>query len=279
MSQASYYIWRDTLKSKEIFKELLEIEEVGTPNYAMITHSYSRLCHHQKKYDEEKKYLMLSAIADTRNATRENASLQSLALIAYDEQNLADAFKFTQSAIDDVISSGIHFRAIEIYKFNSIINTAYQAEQARSRSHLTTFLISTSIILFLLLLLVLFIYIQMKKTLKIKQALAQSNEELLRLNNKLNSMNSQLNDTNNQLCEINSIKEYYIAEFFDVCFSYIHKMEKYQNMLYKIAINKYYDELIKKLKSSALIDEELGALYTRFDKVFLGLYQIGRAHV
>ena len=28
-------------------------------------------------------------------------------------------------------------------------------------------------------------------------------------------MNSQLNDTNNQLCEINSIKEYYIAEFFD----------------------------------------------------------------
>lgn len=52
----------------------------------------------------------------------------------------------------------------------------------------------------------------MKKTLKIKQALAQSNEELLRLNNKLNSMNSQLNDTNNQLCEINSIKEYYIAE-------------------------------------------------------------------
>ena len=272
MSQASYYIWRDTLKSKEIFKELLDIEEVGTPNYAMITHSYSRLCHHQKKYDEEKKYLMLSAIADTRNATRENASLQSLALIQYEEKNLADAFKFTQSAIDDVISSGIHFRAIEIYKFNSIINTAYQAEQAKSRSHLITFLISTSIILFLLILLVVFIYIQMKKTLKIKQALAQSNEELLRLNNKLNSMNSQLNDTNNQLCEINGIKEYYIAEFFDVCFSYIHKMEKYQNMLYKIAINKYYDELIKKLKSSALIDEELSALYARFDKVFLGLY-------
>ena len=43
-------------------------------------------------------------------------------------------------------------------------------------------------------------------------------------------------------------------------------------MLYKIAINKYYDELIKKLKSSALIDDELSALYTRFDKVFLGLY-------
>lgn len=272
MSEAAYYMWSDTVKSKEIFQELLEIEEVGTPRYAMITHSYSRLCRHQKKYDEEKKYLMLSAIADTRNATRENASLQSLALIQYEEQNLADAFKFTQSAIDDVISSGIHFRAIEIYKFNSIINTAYQAEQAKSRSNLTVFLISTSVILFLLILLVVFIYLQMKKTLRIKQALAQSNEKLLRLNEKLNAVNSQLNDTNNQLCEINSIKEHYIAEFFDVCFSYIYKMEKYQNVLYKIAINKYYDELIKKLKSSALIDEELNALYVRFDKVFLSLY-------
>ena len=117
-----------------------------------------------------------------------------------------------------------------------------------------------------------FIYVQMKKTLRMKRALAQSNEELLRLNDKLNSMNSELNGKNNELCEINNIKEHYIAQFFDVCFSYIHKMEKYQNMLYKIAINKCYEELIKKLKSSALIDDELDALYTRFDRVFLNLY-------
>ena len=82
-------------------------------------------------------------------------------------------------------------------------------------------------------------------------------------------MNNQLNEQNNQLSETNNIKEHYIAEFFDVCFSYISKMEKYQNVLYKYAINKYYDELIKKLKSSALIDEELNALYARFDRVFL----------
>ena len=56
-----------------------------------------------------------------------------------------------------------------------------------------------------------------------KRALAQSNEELLRLNDKLNSMNSELNDKNDELCEINNIKEHYIAQFFDVCFSYIQK--------------------------------------------------------
>lgn len=92
---------------------------------------------------------MMSAIADIQNATRETASLQALALIQYEENNLADAFKFTQSAIDDVVSSGIHFRAMEIYKFYSIINTAYQTEEARSKSNLITFLISTSVSLFL----------------------------------------------------------------------------------------------------------------------------------
>lgn len=46
-----------------------------------------------------------------------------------------------------------------------------------------------------------------------KRALAQSNEELLRLNDKLNSMNSELNDKNDELCEINNIKEHYIAQF------------------------------------------------------------------
>ncbi|WP_291530606.1 DUF6377 domain-containing protein [Bacteroides sp. UBA939] len=272
LSRAYYYISRDSIKSENIIRELLDMEKVGTPNYAMITHSYAMLNRHLKNEDKMKKYLMMSAIADIGNATRETSSLQTLALMMYEENNLADAFKFTQSVINDVVSSGIHFRAMEIYKFYSIINAAYQTEEAKSKSNLITFLISTSVTLFLLIVLVILIYIQMKKTLKIKQALVQSNEELLKLNEKLNGMNSQLNKKNDQLSEINMIKEHYIAQFFDICFSYIYKMEKYQNGLYKIAINKCYDELIQKLKSSALIDDELNLLYARFDKVFLDLY-------
>ena len=129
LSRAYYYGGRDSIKAKTVLQELLDTEEVGTPHYAMITHAYASFCWHQKKMDERKKYLMMSAIADIRNATRETASLQALALIQYEEKNLSDAFKFTQSAIDDVVSSGIHFRAMEIYKFYSIINTAYQTEE------------------------------------------------------------------------------------------------------------------------------------------------------
>jgi hypothetical protein len=279
LSRSYYYSGSDTLKAQKLLREMLDTEEVGTPRYAMITHSYAQLEHNLQRREEAKKYLILSSISDIRNATRETASLQLLALMEYEDGNLADAFKFTQSVIDDVLSSGIHFRAMENYKFYSIINQAYQTDQLHSRANLKASLIIISITSFLLILLVLFVYIQMKKNVRIKQALAKSNEELLRLNDRLNSVNSQLNDkngqlyeTNNRLSEANNIKEHYIAEFFDICFSYIHKMEKYQSVLYKTAINKYYEELIKKLKSSELIDEELSALYARFDKVFLSLY-------
>jgi hypothetical protein len=262
----------DSTKAQKTLQELLEAEEVGTPNYAMITHSYAMLERRFKKRDEAKKYLIRSSIADIRNATRETASLQTLALMEYEDGNLADAFKFTQSVIDDVVSSGIHFRAMENYKFYSIINSAYQAEQSRSRANLKTSLTIISITSALLVLLVLFVYIQMKKNVHIKRALAKSNEELLQLNERLNSANSLLNEKNSQLSETNDIKEHYIAEFFDICFNYIHKMEKHQNILYKVTINKNYEELIKRLKSSDYINEEVHLLYARFDKVFLSLY-------
>lgn len=53
----------------------------------------------------------------------------------------------------------------------------------------------------------------MRKILRIKRALAQSNEKLLKLNEKLNAMNSQLNDTNSQLCEISNVKELILLNF------------------------------------------------------------------
>ena len=267
-----YYTAHDTVKAGRILHELLQTEEVGTPMYAMITHSYAMFFRRKKDSYHERYYFMLSAIADIRNATRENTSLQELAIIQYGNGNLAEAFKFTQSSIDDVVSSGIRFRAMEMSKFYSIINAAYQKEEADSKSHLVFFLIFTSISLFLVVVLVVGIYIQMKKTLRIKQALSESNEKLRCLNGQLNEMNSRLNGNNTQLREVNDMKEQYIAQFFDVCSNYISKMEKYQNTLFKLASKQSYEELVKKIKATGFVEEELNALYVHFDSIFLSLY-------
>lgn len=49
-------------------------------------------------------------------------------------------------------------------------------------------------------------------------------------------------------------------------------MEDYRKTLYKLGINRHYEELIKKLKSTTVVDKELDDLYAHFDNTFLSLY-------
>lgn len=263
--EASYYITVNPQKADTLFSKLLKSEKVGTTNYAMITGAYSTLCKRQQRYEEEQKLLILSAITDIRNATRENESMQMLALKEYENQHLGTAFKYAHSAIEDIVASGVHFHAVGNYKFNSLVNSTYQEQQAQSRSRLAKILLFVSLLLLFLVVLLIYIYKQKRKISVIRQKLEYSNEQL-------SYLNQQLKTKNVSLSESNQIKEYYITEFFDMCFNYIHEMERYQSSLYKIAIGKRYEELIKKLKSTTAIDQELDNLYKRFDTVFLTLY-------
>ena len=112
----------------------------------------------------------------------------------------------------------------------------------------------------------------MKKTQGIKEKLSVSNAQLQKLNDQLNDANDLLNAKNCQLQETNSVKEQFIAQFFGLCSNYIVKMEEYQTSLYKLTVNRQYEKLLKRLKSTSLIDDELTALYNHFDSIFLNLY-------
>ena len=269
---ASRYFAVDETKTEAILKELLESVEAGSPNYAIVTHALAILNQARGNEDEERKYFILSAISDLQNATRENASMQNLAEIAYKNNDLANAFKFTQSAIDDAIASGISFRVARIYKFYSIISANYQAKEAKVKSDLMNYFIMICVFSGFLVLLVIYIYIQWKKISKIKEELSESNAKFQKLNETLHNVNELLNEKNAQLVEVNHIKEQYIAQFFNLCSDYIGKMEDYQRTLYKLAINRHYEELIKKLRSTATVDSELNMLYGHFDSIFLSLY-------
>ncbi|MDE6086278.1 MAG: hypothetical protein K2G40_07760 [Muribaculaceae bacterium] len=269
----------DSLKSESIFWEMLSTTEPGTPEYAMLTNSYASMYAHFNNWDNMKKYLLLSSITDIRNATRENISLQTLAWFLYQDGEYDEAYRYTQSTIEDIQASGINFRSSEIFRLYSIISSAYHEEKERARANLVIALCAVVIGCVLLILALVYIYRQMKRIQNVRQALSQSNEKLLELNSQLNEkndetvrMNLQLSRTNKLLHENNTIKEYYITQFFDVCFNYIDKMEHNQNVLLKLAMNKSYAELVKKLKSQSIIEDERDELYARFDKVFLSLY-------
>lgn len=260
------------IQAERILWELLGEEEKDTPTYAIITYYLATINGLKGNPLQEKRYYTLSAIADVKNSTMENASCQRLALIYYQSGNIAKAFKYSQSAIDAAAFCNVQFRTAEMSEFYSIINTSYRVQEAKSKKQLLFYLILISILMIFLILLVLYVYRQMRKLSRIKEELSKTNDKFIDLNKELNEKNELLNLRNNQLQNANLVKEQYIAQFFSLCSTYINKIEDYRKSLYKIALNNQMDKLFKMLKSTTVIDNEYDELYQHFDSIFLNLY-------
>ena len=252
-------------EARAILDELLEEVGKDTPLYAETAYAYGYFYRLNKDPEAGKKYFMLSAIADAKSAVKENASFHTLALMYYDQGDLSRAFKYTQAAIEDAVFSNVQFRTTQMSKFYSIINSIYQAKEAKSKSKLQHYLILISVLSLFLVLLFIYVYQQIHKLYRIKEELSRTNGRLMQLNDELHEKNTQLTDSN-------IIKEQYIARFFDLCSMYIDKIEDYRKSLNKLAQNRQIDELYKQLKSTSMMENELDELYKNFDAIFLNLY-------
>lgn len=243
------------------------IDEVGkdSPEYAETAYAMGRLFLRRNDHEREKRYYMLSAIADLKNATKENASFQTLAITYYNDGDLSRAYRYTQAAIEDALSSNIQFRTAWMSEFYSIISAAHQGREAGIKSRLQHYLLLISVLSLVLILLFLYVVKQMRRLYRVKEELSQANDKLRRLNEELNGKNQQLLDAND-------VKEQYIARFFDFCSTYIDKMEDYRKSLKKLFQDRRFDDLSKRLKSTSMFENELDELYKNFDAIFLSLY-------
>lgn len=185
--------------------------------------------------------------------------------MSYAAGDLSDAFKYAQAAIDDALFSNVQFRTAQMAEFYSIINASYQAKEARSKSTLQHYMLLISLLSVVLALLFAYLYKQLRKLSRTKEELSQANVRLTQLNDELNDKNAQLSDSND-------LKEQYIARFFDLCSLYIDKMDSYRKTLNRLAQNRQFDELFKRLKSTSMMENELDELYKNFDAIFLNLY-------
>ena len=66
------------------------------------------------------------------------------------------------------------------------------------------------------------------------EELEQAHKQLAEVNNQLQSLNEQLLDANNKLTESNYVKEEYIGYVFNICSSYISKLDEYRKNINRI---------------------------------------------
>lgn len=248
--------------------ELLQLlQEYKEPEHERAVIAYLLGIVHKSRSDREKQiyYFTMSAITDIKNSVKDNASLQSLALVYFEKNDIDKAYIYIQEALDDALFCNVRYRTIENSSFYPIINSAFQEKEQARKKQLTGFLYTISIMSFLLLLVLIIVYLQMKHIKKARKHVSDVNQEL-------QSLNAELLKVNKDLQETNLIKEEYMAQFFELCSSYIDKLDHNRKSMLKKLSNKQYDELNKELKSQDYIKTELDDLYHNFDVIFLSLY-------
>ncbi len=222
--------------------------------------------------EKEKKYLILSSIADMKSGVREYVSLRKLAVLLYHEGDLDRAYSYLKLCMDDAVFCNARLRILEILQIFPIINNAYQKREEVQQKRMEIALISISLLSIFLIIAVFYVYKQMKKVAFARRAVIEANQKLKELNGELHRFNDQLMEANRSIAENSYLKEEYIGRYMDQCSVYLEKMDNYRRSLGKIASTGKVEELYQHIKSTKFIEEELKDFYENFDMTFLQLF-------
>lgn len=239
---------------------------------AIIAFCISVTYQKQQNRENEKKWLIISAINDIQSATKDYISLRSLAFLLYKEGDIDRAYKYIKRSLEDALFCNARLRTYEISQMLPIIDQAYQHQSQARQRQLVISLISISLLSVFLLIAVLSVYRQMRKLSVARKDLSQANKLLNDLNKELSETNKLLKHSNETLSEANLIKEEYIGRYMDQCSAYIDKLDDYRRLLNKTATAGKIDDLIQTIKSKQFIEDELKEFYTNFDSTFLQLF-------
>ena len=265
--------------SRQILQTLLSQTGGDTHEKAVLSYALGNVYGKEGNRRLQQHYYALSSVSDIKNAIKENASMQSLALSLFEEGEIDWAYACIKSSMEDAMFCNARLRTYEVSTIFPIIDSAYQQKLRKQKDDLQSFLLLVSFLSLFLVVAILFVWRQMHKVARIRKKLYQTNLKLNDLNGELQESITQLNLTNGKMQEVNAelseaneIKETYIGQFLDLCSAYINKLENFQHALNKKVMERRLEELFRMLKSRDMIDQELRELYQLFDHIFLSLY-------
>lgn len=95
-----------------------------------------RFYRRQGNREEEKKYLIVSAMADMKWAVKEYISLRRLATILYEEGDINRAYIYMRRSLDDATFCNARLRTIEVTQTLPIIDNAYQVKTKKEKKQM-----------------------------------------------------------------------------------------------------------------------------------------------
>ena len=247
--------------------------------FAMYAYDQARICEALERRDEMIEWFARSAITDIRTATKDNASLCSLAQVLLERNDIDRAFRYVTMSLNDALFYNAKLRPWQISGIMPNIEKAYQQKQKTQseelklqEEHSRHLAIIISVLAIALLGICFYMATLVVRLGKNARKIGEMNEHIAGSNNELKMLNDKLEAINGDLREANAVKEEYIALFLSMCSDYIEKLSTYQrNVRRKLSQGKS-TELERELSSSSIMDEELQNFYDMFDNAFLNLY-------
>ena len=203
------------------------------------------------------RYLLRSIEADIRSSTYETTSGRVLAQLLLANGEIELAHQFALRAIEDAEFYGARQRKAEITHLVPIIEKQLKELQQFKMKAIA------GISLFIMLSLIVIIYLWVR--------LMKRHKEVKAGHEKINEQNALLKVQNEQLSESNKIKEEYLTNYFELSSVYFHEMEKMQEKIRSLLVQKKYSAIADYIDVSGP-KEDKDRLFERFDELFLNLF-------
>ncbi len=234
----------DYSKAMVILTELISETGDTDPIYARSTHLLAEIARERDDIDGYMYYLAKSAIADTRCATLEVASLQELGKMLYEKGDVARAHDYLAVALSNAVDCHASLRIIQTSQSIPLIEGAHKAQLHSNRMRIYAVMAAMAVLMVFL---------------AIVTRIARKR-------------NAQLRSMTRCLTDANKTKDVYIAQFLNLCSIYMDKLNQFNKVVNRKITTGKVDDLLKLTKSGKFIEEQSKEFYEVFDDAFLHLY-------
>ena len=271
---------------KQAFEENKQTLSNDSRKYSIATYNLSAIYRSENNESKYLENLILSAMADIRSVNGDIGSLQEIAEYLFKHGEIDRAYNYILYCSQKAMLFHNRVRIVNMSHLQNQIYKAYQEQSRTQQKRLQASLIAVSFLFLVLIGAFLFIRKQMRRlkeaNLKLDStnqklsvnmdALSTAHQRLEEVNMQLKDLNTQLQEVNDQLRESNYVKEEYIGYVFNICSTYISKLEEFRkNINRKLKVGQIED--VKAITdSSATASNELKEFYQNFDTIFLHLY-------
>ena len=271
---------------KQAFEENKQTLSNDSRKYSIATYNLSAIYRSENNDSKYLENLILSAMADIRSVNGDIGSLQEIAEYLFKHGEIDRAYNYILYCSQKAMLFHNRVRIVKMSHLQNQIYKAYQEQSRTQQKRLQASLIAVSFLFLVLIGAFLFIRKQMRRlkeaNLKLDStnqklsvnmdALSTAHQRLEEVNMQLKDLNTQLQEVNDQLRESNYVKEEYIGYVFNICSTYISKLEEFRKSINRKLKVGQIEDVKAMTDSSATASNELKEFYQNFDTIFLHLY-------